>query len=228
MNVFEDVKLCLNQEFVNIIDPPDLFKAYYFCPTNQKLKSAMRQAIIFIALAGIATGVFSFKNSTSQKLAPNKTTSVNWLTWEQALEKSKHQKRKLLIDVYTDWCGWCKRMDAATFNQPQIAKYINENYYAVKFNAETKEDIAYNGKTYKFVKNGRRGYHELAAEITRGKLSYPTIVFIDENLEVIQPIPGFRDAMEFEKIITYFARNEHKRTPWESYQRAYKPLSVKD
>ncbi len=150
--------------------------------------------------------------------------SIKWMTWEQMLEKSKTQPRKVVVDVYTDWCGWCKRMDATTFSDPCVAKYINETYYAVKFDAEQKQDIVFKEKTYKFVKNGMRGYHELAAEITRGQLSFPTIVFLDENIDVIQSIPGYRDVKDFETIATYFGRNEHMKTPWETYLKNYQPL----
>lgn len=149
---------------------------------------------------------------------------INWLTWEEALKKNEKEPRKILVDVYTNWCGWCKKMDKATFQKGHIADYVNEKYYAVKFNAEMKDGIDFNGKTYKFVKNGMRGYHELAAEITRGNLSFPTVVFLNENLEVIQPIPGYKAADEFEMIMTYFGENEHTKTPWTVYQKNYRPL----
>ncbi len=174
--------------------------------------------VIFLCFSAI-----SFK---SDDLAPVvfSQANINWLSWQDMLEKSKKERRKVVVDVYTDWCGWCKRMDATTFQHPQIAKYINEHYYAVKFNAEDRKDIDFKGKTFKFVKNGMRGYHELAALITQGRLSYPSIVFLDENHEVIQSIPGYRDAVEFEKIVTYFGGNQHQKTPWEVYQRNYQPM----
>lgn len=86
-------------------------------------------------------------------------------------------KKKIVVDIYTDWCGWCKRMDASTFQDPKVIKAINKNFYAVKFNAEQKEDINFKSKVYQFVPQGNRGYHSLAAEITQGRLSYPTFVF---------------------------------------------------
>ena len=144
-------------------------------------------------------------------------SKVNWLTWEEAVELSKVEKRKFFVDVYTDWCGWCKKMDKATFQKPDIAKYLNENYYPIKFNAEQKGDISLNDKLYKFVKSGKNGYHELAVEITYGKLSYPTIVFLDENAKVIQPISGYKDAPMFKKIMSYFAEDHFKTTPWKKY-----------
>ena len=190
----------------------------------------MKNLVAIFALLTLSLGLFtsaSVPNQPSPPLTTEVSQQINWLTWEEALERSKTKKKKILVDVYTDWCGWCKRMDAATFQQPHIAEYVNENYYAVKFNAEKREDIVFQGKTFKFVKNGMRGYHELAAEITRGRLSYPTVVFLNEDLEVIQPVPGFKDPTEFEKIITYFGRNEHLKTPWEVYQKNYQPLTKK-
>jgi len=171
-----------------------------------------------VVIVGVA---FKTPEAAEKTFAPE---AIQWLTWEQMLEKSKTQKRKVVVDVYTDWCGWCKKMDATTFSDPCLAKYINQTYYAVKFDAEQKQDIVFKDKTYKFVKNGMRGYHELAAEITRGQLSFPTVVFLDEKMDVIQAIPGFRNTKEFETISTYFGRNEHLKTPWETYQKNYKPL----
>lgn len=148
-------------------------------------------------------------------------SKVQWLSFDEALELQKEVQKKIFVDVYTDWCGWCKRMDKATFQQPHIAEYLNENYYPVKFDAEYKGEIQYKDKVYKYISSGRRGYHELAAAITKGRLSYPTIVFIDENLNVLQPIPGFQDPKTFEVIMTFFAGDHFKDTPWKKYQTEY-------
>lgn len=141
---------------------------------------------------------------------------------------SRKEKKKLLLNVYTDWCGWCKRMEKGTFEEPNIARYINENFYPVKFDAEQKEDLEYKGKTYKYVKNGQRGYHELAAELLKGRLSFPTVVFLDEGMEVIQSIVGYKTPGQFERIATYFAQNHYKKTPWSIYQSSYKPLLISE
>ncbi|MBR9920811.1 MAG: DUF255 domain-containing protein [Bacteroidetes bacterium] len=146
---------------------------------------------------------------------------IQWMSWEEAVAASNENPKKVIVDIYTDWCGWCKRMDTNTFQQEKIANYINENYYAVKFDAEQKEDIEFNGKKYSFVNNNRRGYHELAAELTKGRLGYPTTVFLDEELSVIQSIAGYKSPEEFEIIITYFAGNFHKKMPWDKYRESY-------
>ena len=140
----------------------------------------------------------------------------------------KRKARKVLIDVYTDWCGWCKRMDKNTFQKADIASYINNNYYAVKFDAEFKDDIIFNGLKYSYVKSGRKGHHELAELILKGRLSFPTVVFLDEGLKVIQPIPGYQDSRSMELIVTYFARDYYKDTPWKKYTTMYNSNMIQD
>lgn len=161
---------------------------------------------------------------TAQKATPLKSTArgtVNWMSLEQALEKSKTEKRKIFVDLYTDWCGWCKHMDSTTFVSVPVAKYLNEHYYPVKFNAEQEKDIVFHDQTYKFKKSGSRGYHELAALWLNNKFSFPTVVFLDENQQLIQPVPGYQDAVKMEAIINYFGSDSHKKTPWESYEKKF-------
>ena len=84
---------------------------------------------------------------------------------------------------------------------------MNSTFYMVKFNAESKDDINIKGMTFSFVSSGRRGYHELAVALTQGKLSYPTVVFLDSELNMITPLPGFRTAEPFLQIATFIGNN---------------------
>lgn len=147
---------------------------------------------------------------------------INWMTIEEVQEAAKKEPRKVLIDVYTNWCGWCKRMDQNTFSNPKIAEYINENYYAVKFNAEQKDSVQFQDHTFKYVAQGKRGYHELAAALLNGKMSYPHMVYLDENLQLIQAVPGYQDAPAFEKVIKFFAQDEFKEQSFDEYQKNFK------
>lgn len=179
-----------------------------------------------VALIALLAGILLFAQPISAQENTQKT-KVNWLTWEQAMELSKKEKKKIVLDVYTDWCKWCERMEEVTFSEPGIAKYLNDNYYPVKFDAEQKQALKYKDKEYKFVKSGPRGYHELAAALLGdNNLSYPSVVFLDENQDVIQAIAGFRSPEEFEQIITYFGKNYYQSTPWSSYTKSYKPLLI--
>jgi thioredoxin-related protein len=164
---------------------------------------------------------------TAKGISPRTPTrtqvvSVNWITWEEAIELSKKEKKKILVDVFTYWCGWCKKMDAETFTNPFLAKYLNENFYLVKFDAESKEPIEYKGKEFRYVRSTKSGHHELAEEFLRGHLSFPSIVFLDESMDMIQPIPGFRNAEELLMISSYFGSGKYKETPWSVFQKDFK------
>ncbi len=144
--------------------------------------------------------------------------SINWLSWEEALELQAETNKKIFVDVYTDWCMWCKKLEGSTLSESFIVDYMNDNYISVKFDAEQKDDIIYNNKIYKQIKSfGRKPTHELAIEIMNGNVGYPTLVFIDENLKVIQPLPGFQDVKTFEMIMKYFAEDNYKKMPWKKF-----------
>ncbi|XOV94552.1 MAG: thioredoxin family protein [Bacteroidota bacterium] len=152
---------------------------------------------------------------------------IKWYSFEEAVALSKEKPKKLLIDIYTDWCGWCKKMDADAYSNQHLVDYINKNYYAVKFNAEQKEDIEFSDHTFKFLVNGRRGVHELAIALTNNKLSYPTTVFMDEEFRIIQPIAGYMTAKDMAPILAYFGENKYTDTSWSEFQKDYKnPVSL--
>ncbi|MDO6738238.1 DUF255 domain-containing protein [Wenyingzhuangia sp. 2_MG-2023] len=137
---------------------------------------------------------FLFANNPEPK-------KVNWISFEKAIELAKINPKPIIIDVYTDWCGWCHRMDATTYSNEKIVDYINDNYYAVKFNAEQKEVIEYKGETFNFIDDGRNGVHELAYVLLRGNLGYPSTVFLDKNTNYIEVVPGFLQPTQMEKSL---------------------------
>ncbi len=146
----------------------------------------------------------------------NAQTKINWMTIEEAYAKQKITPKKMLIDVYTDWCGWCKVMDRETFTNAEVIKYVNQNYYAVKLDAESKKDIKIGPKVYKYDANNRS--NEAAIALLQGKMSYPSIVYLDESFSMIQPVPGYMKAKDFHQIITFFGGNYHKKEQFENYK----------
>lgn len=152
---------------------------------------------------------------------------VKWITFEEAVERSKTEKRKIFIDVYTDWCGWCKVMDNKTFTDPEVAKLLNEKFWAVKFNAEQRADVVYNGTTFKFVQSGRSGYHQLAAALLNNQLSYPNFVFLNDQFHIIPVIPGqaslpgYRKPEDFHLFLSFVANDHFRKMTIEEYQKVY-------
>ena len=144
---------------------------------------------------------------------------IKWLSWDEAVKLSQTdaKPKKMFVDVYTDWCGWCKKMDKDTFQHPDVSKYMQDNFYMVKLDAEGKDPIEYNGKTFKFVPSGRNGYHELAAALLQGQLSYPTVVFLDEEMNMLSPVPGYQKVEPFMQIAKYFGDNIYKDKDWQTY-----------
>lgn len=174
------------------------------------MKSIFRNVCLFI-IFNFITG-----NSFAQQ------TKLNWMDFTKLQDSMKLKPKKVFIDVYTDWCGWCKVMDKNTFSHPQIAGILNKYFYLVKFNAEQTDKIVFKGKDYVFIPQGMRGYHELAAELMDNKMSYPTVVYLDENLNKIQAIPGYYKPEDIEPILKYFGSDAYKNIPWDEYQKNFK------
>ena len=142
---------------------------------------------------------------------------IKWYTWEEAHELSKTAPKKIFVDLYTSWCGWCKKMDKSTFQDPAVVKYLNENFYAVKFNAEQKESITFNDHEFKFLNQGRRGVHQLAYSLLDGKLGYPSFVMLDETFARIMISPGFKQADRLLKELTFAKEEKYMSMSFEDF-----------
>ena len=180
----------------------------------------MKRIFLIVSVISVLVGLSSM-NFIEPSPVPEESL-VKWMTFEQAVEKSKTEKRRIFVDVYTDWCGWCKVMDKKTFNDPIVAKLLNEKFYPVKFNAEQTEDVKFNGTTFKYVGEGGRGVHQLAAALLGNKLSYPTVVFLDEEFKMVHPQPGFLEAPQFHKIAQFIGEGHYKTQKWDQWETAYK------
>ena len=132
---------------------------------------------------------------------------VNWMSIEKAQELQKTNPKNIIMDIYTDWCGPCKLMDKNTFQNQEVAKFLNDNFYAVKFNAEGNSVINYKGKVYKNLgyketKSARNSSHNFTRYL--GVYGYPTIVFFDKNTNPIAPITGYLTPQQIEIYLNLF------------------------
>lgn len=133
--------------------------------------------------------------------------------------------KKVFIDVYTDWCGWCKRLDATTFAHPEIMRYMDSAFITVKLNAERTDTVLINGNVLvnQSAAKGQRGSHDLAIQLLQGKMSYPSCTFLDESGKQITIVPGYMDAKQFEVLLHFVAEEAYKTTPWETFATQFAP-----
>lgn len=159
--------------------------------------------------------------STACSSAQESGKNVKWYTLQEAVKLSEENPRKLFIDIYTDWCGWCKKMDKETFEHKDIAKILNNEYYAVKFDAESKGSIEFGGKTFINESDRSRNPHQLAIALLQGKMSYPSVAYMNEDLELLTSVPGYLTPEQIEPILLYFAKNHYKTKKWEEFQTSF-------
>jgi thioredoxin-related protein len=155
--------------------------------------------------------------------------TLNWLSFAEAVELNKKNPKKILIDIYTDWCGWCKVMDKNTYTNAYIINYINKYYYAVKLNAEQKDTVIFQGHTFVNENKGVRSSHQLAQSLLNGKMSYPTTVFMNEKFEMLSPVAGYLKPEDIEPVLEFFALNKHLSMTYDQFKQNFKSqLPVSD
>ncbi len=159
----------------------------------------MKKIILFTFSSLLVLSIVAFNYSPNE--VEISSTEIKWYTLEEAIQANQKSEKKFFIDFYTDWCGWCKVMDQKTFTNPEVIKYMNENFYAVKFNAEQRAPMTFKGKKYEFIPGGRRGIHGLAYKLLNQNASYPSFVVLDTNLNRQNIIKGYKAPQPFLEIL---------------------------
>lgn len=156
--------------------------------------------------------------------------TIQWMDFEDAVAACEKNPKKIFIDVYTDWCGWCKKMDKTTFADSTVVSYMNETYYAVKFNAERNDTVRFMGVDFVSVKQpgSSKSVHQLAAALLQGKMSYPSYVILNEDRRLLQVIPGFQETKTFLPILHFFGDEAYKTTPWQDYFESFPGNDTKE
>lgn len=163
--------------------------------------------------------------------APATSKGINWLSVEEAQARAKKAPKPLFMDVYTQWCGPCKMLDRNTFSDPKLAEYVNKHFYAVKFDAESGEAVTWKGQKLEnpdynpAMKGGRNGTHHLTYTIANvnGRIAYPTIVYLDSDLNVLAPVQGYMTPQQMEPILVYFGEGHYKNQDYQAFMAAFKP-----
>ena len=155
------------------------------------------------------------------KAQTEKDGLVNWLSIKEAQQKNKEVQKPFIIDIYTDWCGWCKHMMKTTYSNAGIANYINSNFYPVKFDAETKDTIEYNGKIYKPTSKEPKTPHELAIKFLGTSLSYPSTMFVTNNFEYNLLSQGFIEDKKIEPLLIFMVENAWRNSVYDEFSKHF-------
>ena len=170
------------------------------CIKFNPMKNISFLLVVFVASVFSLNSCIDKANATTN--SRNKVvTTESWTSLENAIDNSQKNNKKIIVDVYTDWCKWCKVMDEKTFKDPDFKKFVNENYNTAKLNAEQKEVINFKGKDYNWIKGNRKGQHELAIELLDGQLAYPSIVVLDADLNKLEVIRGYKSAEDLKRLL---------------------------
>jgi thioredoxin-related protein len=172
------------------------------------------QKLILIFLSGSLISLFSSDKPAAAG------EHINWMNLNEAASSLQKEKRPVLIDLYTSWCGWCKVMDKKTYSNKNVAQYVEEKFYPVKLNAESKDAIEWKGKFYHFSPDYRS--NEFAVYLTQGRLEFPTTVIIPQDGGEPQAIPGYLEPKDFELIAKYFGEGGYGRIPFAEFQKNFK------
>lgn len=175
-----------------------------------KLLNMKQIILVFLAAIMLSNNIYAVGNEKG---------GINWMTWDEVQVAMKKEPRKVWVDVYTDWCGWCKVMDKKTFSNPELIEYMNKNFYAVKFNAEANQDIMFLGS--KYAMEGKT--NSLAVKLMNGQMSYPTLVIMEENFTNPQPIPGYMPVDRMETIMKYLGEGTYKTQKFDEYSKSFVP-----
>lgn len=184
----------------------------------------MKKKIVF-AVSVVAAIVFtvsvSYKSQAGSPTEP--ATGIHWYTLEEAQRLSDSIPRKIFVDFTTSWCGWCKTMDQNTFQNPIIARYMNDNYYCVKFNAETRDTVVFNGQ--KFANRGpanQRSANDFTITVLQGRLSYPSYSFISKDRRSFTIMQGYMPPEQFEPYLHYYAEEKENTVTFQEYLQTFK------
>jgi thioredoxin-related protein len=160
-------------------------------------KGMMKRMVVgILALVILSPQVFSGEKE-----------KLHWMTFDEGIATAKKNNKKVLIDVYTDWCGWCKKMDKDTYTEDRVSDYLGENYVVIKLNAESPKKLSFQGKSYT--------EQELAGAF--GVTGYPTTIFLSSGGDPITLVPGYSDAKRFSDIISFIAEDHYLTTKFDDY-----------
>jgi thioredoxin-related protein len=187
------------------------------------MKSILKIKFSILIASILPVAVHSQMSDGNNENGITSADRIHWYTFEQATKLNAEHPKKIFLDMYTVWCGWCKKLDSYTFVHPEIVKYVNDNFYSVKFDAETRDVIKYKGKDYinRNPPGVKRAGHDLAIYLLKGSYSFPALIFLDENMDEIFNLNSFLPPRDFEALVNYISSDSYKNQNIENFKLSF-------
>jgi len=163
---------------------------------------AITGVVIIIA---VASGLLL--NSQNSSGASEPGNSLSWKTFDEGIVLAGKTNKKLLVDVYTDWCTWCKKMDSDVYTDKGVIDVLNGSFILMKLNAESDKTVHYQGRSITETEFAR----------TVGVTGYPSTLFFDSSGKPITLLPGYVPAPKFVPVLRYIGDDHYQTVSFEDY-----------
>lgn len=141
---------------------------------------------------------------------PQGAEKLTWYSFDEGVSKAQKENKQVLVDFYTDWCGWCKEMDKTTYSDRDVISYLNDKFVVIRLNPEKDGTLKFGDKQFK----------NMEFSLGVGVNGYPATLFMESDYEILQLVPGYMPAETFMYYIGFFGDRWYEKGGQTAYDAA--------
>ena len=148
-----------------------------------------------------------------------KAKQIKWMKPTEYFAQKDSTKKKTLVLIHTEWCNACRVMNRTSFTDELSEKYLKEKFNWVDFNPEMTEPITFKEQTFSNPRTPQMPFHQLAVALCKNSLTLPTLVILDEKMNVLDAVPFYLNPKVLKDIATYYGDNVYKTKSWTDFMK---------